>query len=140
MNINLIAVGLLFAVFAGYLYKGWQKRDVPVSELPWVPIDVRKSRSFVNQTRDAGMFVEKTRRCAVLNVGKNNKSSTNGYLEAYMITGACGVRPRQTETVCPFDPEIEDGGAAVDEICNILDGGGNEVIDLGNARQNVCDV
>jgi hypothetical protein len=42
--------------------------------------------------------------------------------------------------VCPFDPEIEDGGAAVDEICNILDGGGNEVIDLGNAGQNVCDV
>ena len=149
MNINLIAVGLLFVVFASYLYTGWKNRDKPPpSELPWVPIQVGKSRSFVNQVRDAGMFTERTRRVAIIggnSCGVNmkpfsNKSFSNGVMETF-LTAICPAvfKPKP---VCPPEPEkvALDGGDA-DDTCEIIyDGNSGELFDFGNAIGNVCSL
>jgi hypothetical protein len=84
-NINTGAIGILFLLI------GWSylSRD-PVSveknplNLPWVPIDVRKTKVYVSQTRDASMFIEQTRRTANLRgfSTSNYKDSMNGYLDA----------------------------------------------------------
>jgi len=84
-NINTGVVGLLLLIF-GWSY--WNSISVDPQKnpmtLPWVPIDVRKSKVYVSQTRDASMFTEKTRRIA--NIGgfspTNYKDSMNGYLDA----------------------------------------------------------
>lgn len=115
------------------------------TDLPWVPLSTGKERSFVSKTRDAGMYTETLRRLAVINgscggarVGNyTDKSSTNGSLETYFITGLCPVRLGMP--ICPPDTnEIDDGGNADTETCNIIDENGGELIDFGDANTNVC--
>lgn len=116
----------------------------PPSKLPWVPISVGKQRSFHSQTRDAGLYTQTTRRLAVINGGCagglhfNDKSSTNGSLEYYQLTGLCPVR---NVAICPpYIPEVEDGGNANTESCVVFDENSGELIDFGNADTNVCPV
>lgn len=147
MNINLIAVGLLFAVFASYLYTGWTNRDKPLpSILPWVPIDVSKSRSFVNQTKDAGMFTEFARRTAIISNPDpvfGNKSFSNGAVEWNFLTSVC-VCPPRSKCPKPGLPVTWSAGDADDEICDIVDSGGAfggyDAVDFGGAAGNVCQV
>jgi hypothetical protein len=35
--------------------------------------------------------------------------------------------------------EIDDGGGAGAEICDVIDGDGTEELDFGNADTNICD-
>jgi hypothetical protein len=148
MNINYIVLGLLSLIVGFYSWKAYfnWNQDVTPNFLPWVPIDVRKTKVYVSQTRDAGMFTEKSRRLAVLlnqNGGYSYKGSTNGYLE-YALTALCYCPPVPVP-ICPPAPDvIWDGGNATSEVCDIVDGGNAlteaDAVDFGNAQTNVCDV
>lgn len=153
MNINLLVVLLMTTVIGLYTWRAFlhQNEEAP-SQLPWVPIDANKPRSFVNQTRDAGMFIEKTRRCTIINSGRGGatnfkqKGSTNGSLEWNFLTGVCPGRPLPVGPICPIIPErvIWSDGDANDEICDTVDAGGAfggyDAIDFGGAVGNDCDV
>lgn len=144
MNINYLVMGLLSLIVGFYSWKAYfsLKEETP-NFLPWVPIDVRKNKVYVSQTRDASMFTEKSRRLAVLlnqNGGVSYKGSTNGYLE-YALTALCYC----PKGICPPAPDVTwDGGNATSEVCDIVDGGTanttGDVADFGNAFTNVCDV
>lgn len=144
-NINVIVVLLLTTIVGMYSWKAFfRKEDEAPSQLPWVPIDVNKPRSFVNQTRDAGMFTERARRTAIIGNPSGlygHKGSTNGSLE-YFLTSICVCPPKQ---VCPAEPTpvIWSNGDANDDICDIVDSGGAfggyDAVDSGGAFGNVCD-
>lgn len=145
MNINAIVLGLMSLLAGFYAWKAYfhvEGSEAP-SMLPWVPIDVRKNKVYVSQTRDAGMFTERSRRLAVLTNQPGTfsyKGSTNGYLE-YALTALC-VCPAN---ICPPAPNVVwDGGNAESEVCDIVDGGDAyteaDVVDFGNAMTNVCEV
>ena len=145
MSLNLIALGLM-VVFVGYhavqAYLSPKDPDKPM--LPWVPIDVRRTKHYVSQTRDAGMYIERQRRVAIIGnqpLSPSYKGSTNGSLE-YYLTGICVCPPKQ---VCPPEPSpvIWSVGDADDVICDNVDAGGAfgmyDTIDFGGAAGNVCD-
>ena len=145
MNINVLAMGLLALLLGSYAWKAWSAGpDTPLPNLlPFVPIDVRKTKIYVSKTKDAGMYVEQQRRLAILQnkpLVPSYKDSTNGYLE-YSLTGI-GYRP---QPVCgPPKPVTWSDGTATEEICDNVDAGGAfglyDTIDFGGADANVCDV
>jgi hypothetical protein len=149
MNINVMFGSLLVVALSLLITNAFFNMDKPPpSELPWVPIDVRKSRSFHSQTRDAGLYTEATRRKAIIgnpDLKVGYKGSTNGSMEWNFLTGIC-VCPPRGKPICPTDnPAIwSANGAADGDICDIVDGGAADgiydVIDLGGAEANVCDV
>lgn len=113
--------------------------------LPWVPIDVRKTKVYVSQTKDAGMFIERQRRLAILTNPTptvSYKGATNGVFERF-LTGICFCPV--PVPVCPPEPTpvVWSSGDADDEICDVVDAGGAfggyETIDAGGALGNVCD-
>lgn len=136
MGINAIVLGLMaFAVLLCTLHAS--SADSVPTDLPWVPIQVGKSRSFHSQTRDAGMYTERMRRTAIISnptLGVGNKGSTNGSLEWNFLTGICVCPPRKVCTV----NELADGGYYDADSCNVLDGMGREVADFGNALTETC--
>lgn len=145
MNINFLAMGVLALILGGYAWKAYTAPvDTPMSNfLPFVPIDVRKNKVYVSQTKDASMYIERQRRVAV--IGNSSrlvgyKGADNGSLE-YSLTGICVCPPKQ---VCPAEPEavIWSNGDADDVICDNVDAGGAfglyEEIDFGGATGNVC--
>lgn len=147
MNINYLIGGLLMAALGYVLVKSYfSVGEPPPSALPWVPIDVRRNKVYVSQTRDAGMYTERARRVAV--IGNRSgpfgyKGSDNGYLDAF-LTSIC-VCPALVQPICPPAPNVVwDGGNATSEICDIVDGGNAlseyETVDFGNAATNVCEV
>ncbi len=147
MNINAVALWVLAAILGLYTWRAYLHQDEPPpSALPWVPIDVRKTKVYVSQTKDAGMFVEFQRRIANIRnrpLIPSYKGSDNGYLD-YGLTGIC-VCPAP-ETGCPPAPNvIWSDGDADDEICDNVDAGGAfggyDIVDFGGAAGgNVCDV
>lgn len=148
MNINLLVVGLIAVLVSYYAYTGFLNRDKPPpSELPWVPIQVGKSRSFVNQVRDAGMFTEATRRKAIIrnpDAKFSYKDSTNGAMEWYFLSSVC-VCPGRIKPICPSAPDVVwSDGDANDEICDIVDAGGAagmyDIVNFGGAEPNACDI
>ena len=143
MNINAAAMWLLAAIVGLYAWRAYLHQDEPPpSELPWVPIDVRKNKVYVSKTKDAGMFVEYQRRVANIRnrpLIPSYKGADNGWLD-YGLTGIC-ICP---EAICgPPKPVIWSAGDADDEICDIVDAGGAfgayDGIDFGGAAANVCD-
>jgi hypothetical protein len=143
MNINAAVAWILVAVVGLYSWRAFlHQEDPPPSSLPWAPIDVRKTKVYVSQTKDAGMFVERQRRLAILQnkpLVPSFQGSTNGYLE-YGLTGL-GVR--SFEPICgPPEPVIWSNGDADDTICDIVDAGGAggmyDAVDFGGAAGNVC--
>jgi hypothetical protein len=146
MDINFIAVGLMTLLMGFYTWKAWtMPSEAHIQHfLPFTPIDVRKTKVYVSQTRDASMFTERARRVAT--IGNRDgpysyKGSTNGYLDAF-LTAICVCPPKE---VCPPAPDaIWDGGNATSEVCDIVEGGNAyteaEVVDFGNAFTNVCEV
>ena len=145
MNINVLAMGILALILGGYAWKAWGATlDTPQTQfLPFVPIDVRKTKVYVSQTRDAGMFTERARRTAIIGNPTrlvSYRGSTNGSLE-FGLTGICVCPPKQ---VCgPPEAVIWSDGDANDEICDNVDAGGAfgmyDVVDFGGADANVCD-
>lgn len=144
MNINAAVLWLMVAIVGLYSWRAYlHQDDPPPSHLPWVPIDVRKTKVYVSQTKDAGMYTEFQRRTAIIGNptrGVSYKDSTNGSLE-YGLTGIC-ICPKE---VCPPDPApvIWSNGDADDTICDGVDAGGAfggyDVVDFGGAAGNVCE-
>jgi hypothetical protein len=139
MNINYIVVGLLSLIVGFYSWKAYfnVEGDKAPNFLPWVPIDVRKNKVYVSQTRDAGMFTERSRRLAVLTNPTNKFSSkgfTNGYIDS-SLTGICFC-PKK---ICPFIYELDDGGYYNTEVCDVLDGMGSDPADFGDAFTESCN-
>lgn len=129
-----------------YLHQGdYQSPHI----LPFVPMDVNKPRSFVNQTRDAGMYIERVRRSAIIGnpTGRvGYKGSDNGSMEWNFLTSVCVCPPRNPpQPICPTNPNVVwDGDGATDEICDVVDAGGAfgmyDVVDFGGAGGNDCDI
>jgi hypothetical protein len=145
MNINYIVLGLMALVAGFFTYKSYFRLgDSVPSQLPWVPIDVRKNKVYVSQTRDASMFTERARRVAIIQQASPNfsyKGFTNGVVEYYLTGIIAGISP----AICPPAPNvIWNGGNASSEVCDILDGGNADTdadaVDFGNAFTNVCEV
>jgi hypothetical protein len=147
MNINFIAVGLMTLLMGFYTWKAWTlPSEAHIHHfLPFTPIDVRKTKVYVSQTRDAGMFIERQRRVAIIGNRSDkfgvNKDTSNGYMD-YFLSAICVCPPKE---VCPPAPDvIWDGGNATSEVCDIVDGGDAyteaDAVDFGNAFTNVCDV
>lgn len=148
MNINYLFGGLLLAALGYFVAQAYFYADAPPpSALPWVPIDVRKTKVYVSQTRDAGMYTERSRRVAVIGNRQGSfgyKGSDNGYLDAF-LTAICVCPVAPPVPICPPAPNVVwDGGNASSDICDIVDGGNAQseydVVDFGNAGTNVCDV
>jgi hypothetical protein len=146
MNNNVIVAALLTAIIGLYSWRAFlHQNEPPPSQLPWVPIDANKHRSFVNKTSDAGLYIERVRRTAIIGNPSGNvgyKGSTNGSLEWNFLTSVCVCPPRQP--ICPPAPNVVwSSGDANDEICDVVDAGGAfggyEVVDTGGAFGNVCD-
>jgi hypothetical protein len=146
MNINAIVMGLMTLAFSYVMWTAW---NTPSNAhihhfLPFTPIDVRKTKVYVSQTRDAGMFTERQRRVAIIGNRPgvfSAKDTSNGYMD-YFLSAICVCPPKD---VCPPAPNvIWDGGNATSEVCDIVDGGNAyteaEAVDFGNAHANVCDV
>jgi len=141
--LSLLAIALLTHTYFAYTMVSQNK--IP-SELPWVPIQVGKTKVYTNQTRDAGMYIERQRRTAIIQNASGKvgyKGSTNGSLEWNFLTGICVCPPRGP--VCPPAPNvIWSDGDADDEICDIVDAGGAfggyDVIDFGGADTNDCAI
>jgi hypothetical protein len=150
MDINSVVLLMMVSVIGFYTWRAFlHKDDPPPSALPWVPIDVRKSRSFVSQTRDAGMFTERTRRVAI--IGANNcgvdlkspvqKHFNNGVMETF-LTGICAVQkpvvpaPPKPPTVFGWDLIVEgtDADGGLQQVTVEGNGGPNYVIIEGNPR------
>lgn len=148
MNINVLVVALLTTIIGLYSWRAFlHQNEPPPSQLPWVPIDANKPRSFVNKTNDAGLYIERVRRTAIIgnpSGAVSYKGSTNGSLEWNFLTSVC-VCPTRKGEVCPPEPTpvIWSNGDANDEICDIVDAGGAfggyDVVDGGGAFGNVCD-
>jgi hypothetical protein len=149
MNINVLVVALLTTIIGFYSWRAFlHQNEPPPSQLPWVPLDVNKPRSFVNKTSDAGLHIERVRRTAIIGNPSGSvsyKGSTNGSLEWNFLTSVCVCPPRKGD-ICPPEPipVILSNGDADDEICDNVDAGGAfggyDVIDFGGATGNVCDV
>jgi hypothetical protein len=114
MSLNLIALGLMvvvigYQVVQAYLTPG----DPDKPKLPWVPIDVRRTKHYVSQTKDAGMFIERVRRSAIIGnptLSPSYKGSTNGSMEWNFLTGVCVCPPGPK--VCPTVFGLVDGDAS----------------------------
>jgi len=139
MNINVLVMALLATIIGLYTWKAYlHQGDPPPNQLPWVPIDANKPRSFVNKTSDAGLYIERVRRTAIIGNPSGNvsyKGSTNGSLEWNFLTSICVCPPRK---VCPTVFELSDGGYYNTEVCDVLDGMGTDVADFGNAFTETC--
>jgi len=149
MNINVLVVALLTAIIGLYSWRAFlHQGEPPPSQLPWVPIDVNKPRSFVNKTSDAGLHIERVRRTAIIGNPSGSvsyKGSTNGSFEWNFLTSVCVCPTRQKGEICPPEPTpvVWSNGDADDEICDIVDAGGAfggyDAVDTGGALGNVCD-
>lgn len=148
MDINVIVGGLLVATLGYFVAYAFFNADKPPPEhvLPWVPIDVRKTKVYVSQTRDAGMYVERQRRAAILKSPGppfGYKGFTNGVVE-YSLTGILANPFAPGPAPCPPAPNViwDGGNASTEAVCAIVDGGSAgseyEIVDFGNADTNVC--
>ena len=146
MDINMFVTMLMVTVIGLYSWRAYLHQDDPMpTKLPWVPIGVSPRRSFVNTTGDAGMYIERVRRSAVISNPSGRvgyMGSDNGSLEWNFLTSICVCPPK---AVCPPAPNVvwDDGGAG-DEICDDVDAGGAfgmyDVVDFGGAAGNDCDI
>lgn len=137
MGINAIVLGLLAAALVLFVYQSSAAGETIPTDLPWVPIQVGKTRSFHSQTRDASMYTERMRRTAIISnpdLVVGNKSSGNGSLEWNFLTGICVCPPRK---ICTIN-SLVDGGYYTADSCDVLDGMGTELADFGNAFTESC--
>ena len=148
---NIIFIGLLSVPFLylAYLYFTIPRLDgMPVKPRALWGEQVGKTRSIQSKTGDASMAIELSRRRAIQQAGKLNKSklkesrtsigSTTGAIETFFLTAICPA----ICAICPPLEQIFDAGGATDEYCPILDDepDGEIVYDAGGIDTIVCGV
>lgn len=167
MNINVAVLGLLLltlGLHTVYALSEGRSKSEETRHLPWVPIQVGKSKTYVHKTQDAGMFIEATRRRAIrggnaygrdIEPNRNfwQRGSTNGTLETFFLSATC---PTLTSVFPPPDLIYDGGRAEVAPGLPVYDGGDagtgegdGTVLNFGGAlyvpgtgqvQQNVCAV
>ena len=115
MNINVGVLGLLALALGAHVLYAWWVRPLESNphQLPWVPIDVRKTKVYVSQTRDAGMFVERQRRQAVLR-NRPFRPSSKGFTNGVMDVRLTGIVFDPYAICGPPKPVVWDAGDADD--------------------------
>lgn len=144
MDINILVLGLMALLLGSYAWKAWTtpKDAPPPNLLPFVPIDVRKTKVYVSPSKDASMYTERARRTAIIRNPTgvySYKGSTNGSLEWNFLTSVCVCPDRKSQDICPAPEFVADGGNATSDVCDVIDGSGTEVLDFGDSAANVCD-
>ena len=148
MSLNFIGTALLALIMANLFISASANAPLaPEIHVMTPPISVGKQRSF-SSGRDASMFTQQVRRQAVVNahygspnlvLRESNHTSgfTNGVVEIYSLSNVCQrICAAAVAAVCA---PILDAGTAVDEFCEILDGGdGGVVLDAGTSQTVVC--
>jgi len=145
LSLNFIGSALLAMVIANlFISAAANAPQAPEVHTMPAPIATGKERSF-SSGRDASMFTQQVRRQAIVNAhygspgyvlreGTHTSGFTNGVLEL-SLSGVCQKICASVVAVC--NP-ILDGGNSTDEFCEVLDGGGDLVLDGGNAQTVVC--
>lgn len=145
LSLNFIGSALLAMVIANlFISAAANAPQAPEVHTMPAPIATGKERSF-SSGRDASMFTQQVRRQAIVNAhygspgyvlreGTHTSGFTNGVLEL-SLSGVCQKICASVVAVC--NP-ILDGGNSTDEFCEVLDGGGDVVLDGGNAQTVVC--
>jgi hypothetical protein len=145
LSLNFIGSALLAMVIANlFISAAANAPQAPEVHTMPAPIATGKERSF-SSGRDASMFTQQVRRQAIVNAhygspgyvlreGTHTSGFTNGVLEL-SLSGVCQKICASVVAVCK---PILDGGNSTDEFCEVLDGGGDLVLDGGNAQTVVC--
>jgi hypothetical protein len=145
LSLNFIGSALLAMVIANlFISAAANAPQAPEVHTMPAPIATGKERSF-SSGRDASMFTQQVRRQAIVNAhygspgyvlreGTHTSGFTNGVLEL-SLSGVCQKICASVVAVC--NP-ILDGGNSTDEFCQVLDGGGDVVLDAGTSQTVVC--
>lgn len=145
LSLNFIGSALLAMVIANlFISAAANAPQAPEVHTMPAPIATGKERSF-SSGRDASMFTQQVRRQAIVNAhygspgyvlreGTHTSGFTNGVLEL-SLSGVCQKICASVVAVC--NP-ILDGGNSTDEFCQVLDGGGDLVLDAGTSQTVVC--
>ena len=145
LSLNFIGSALLAMVIANlFISAAANAPQAPEVHTMPAPIATGKERSF-SSGRDASMFTQQVRRQAIVNAhygspgyvlreGTHTSGFTNGVLEL-SLSGVCQKICASVVAVC--NP-ILDGGNSTDEFCEVLDGGGDLVLDAGTSQTVVC--
>jgi hypothetical protein len=151
MSLNFIGTALLALIMANMFITASANAPLaPEVRVMTPPISVGKERSF-SSGRDASMFTQQVRRQAIVNghygspnliLRESNHTSgfTNGVVEIYSLSNVCNRICAAAVAACS---PILDAGTAVDQICNVLDGGyaaqsAGTVLDAGTSQTVVC--
>jgi len=151
INLNLIFIGLLSipVLYLAYIYVTTPPPEIPVKPRALWGEQVGRTRPIQSKTGDASMATELSRRRAIIQSGRLQKSklkesqtstgSTTGAYETFFLTAICPV-------VCAVCPSLEsvifDAGGADSEYCPILDDEDDGIIyyDGGNIDTRVCNI
>jgi hypothetical protein len=148
--------GLFTSLFLTFLlYTSYQHSKRPVlDQVPnvpgfLVPVSTGKERTTGSGNRDASMYTQYVRRKStidgywasgrVMKETTHTTGSTSGAVEVFVLSDVCIRVCKQVEAVCSA---ILDGGDAMAEYCNVVDGNADSGmnIDGGDADANVCAV
>jgi len=148
--------GLFTSLFLTFLlYTSYQHSKRPVlDQVPnvpgfLVPVSTGKERTTGSGNRDASMYTQYVRRKStidgywasgrVMKETTHTTGSTSGAVEVFVLSDVCIRVCKQVEAVCAA---ILDGGDAMAEYCNVVDGNAESGmnIDGGDADANVCAV
>jgi hypothetical protein len=140
MDINTILVIGISTLFGYLIYKSLKPTKVfnPQRFGLLVAQDTGKTKHVQSKTGDASLAIERIRRTAIQNGGRDKiketrtqKGSTTGALEVFFISRICAC-------VCPPTQDIiYDGGGATNEYCPIH---GFDNYDAGGADTRVCGI
>ena len=150
MDLNLFGLGLLSIpiLYLAYLYFTLPKDIVPDKPRALWGEQVGRTRSIQSKTGDASMATELSRRRAIQQAGRLNKTklketrtstgSSTGAFETFFLTAICPAF-----CPCPILPSvIFDAGHVDDEFCPILDGDYEQYVyyDGGGIDTQICGV
>ena len=150
ISLNVFFIGLLSIpiLYLAYLYFTLPAPDIPVKPRALWGEQVGRTRSIQSKTGDASMATELSRRRAIIQSGRLQKSklkesqtstgTSTGAYETFFLTAIC---PLLCPVVCPPSEIIFEGGGVGSEYCPILDDEDGAIIyDAGGVNTIVCGV
>jgi hypothetical protein len=144
MDLNTVSICILSIpiIYLIYLYLSLPKEFVPEKPKFLWGEQVGKSKVIQSKTGDASMSTELTRRRAIQQAGRLDRSkiketrtssgTTTGAIETFFISSICPPLPFISIT------NFFDAGISWSEFCNVLDGNGSIVYDGGSVSVSTC--